>query len=66
MRKCEIFTIVRILIFGVGLSLTVWRSFECLEKYINANLSTKVTMVESINTTLPSLVICAESPYNER
>ena len=57
--------------FCIGLSLTIWRSCECLEKYLHDNLATKVFVVENHKTTLPSLVVCVNShhlssPYNER
>ena len=55
-------------IFCVGLCLTLWRSFDCLNKYFNLNLSTKVTMVRSFEAELPAIIICPEffSSYNLR
>ena len=57
---------VKSLIFCVGLSLTIWRSSECLQKYLHANLSTKVTMVKTNEVILPSLVLCPATKYNHR
>ena len=57
---------VKSLIFCVGLCLTIWRSFECLQKYLHANISTKVTMVKTNEMILPSLVLCPATEYNQR
>ena len=59
---------VRQILFCVGLSLTIWRSYECLQKYTNQNLSTKVTMVKSDETFFPSIVVCpfVDTLYNVR
>ena len=46
------------ILFAIGLSLTIWRSHECLQKYSNSNLSTKVNMFNSFETVLPVIVIC--------
>ena len=56
------------ILFLVGLNLTIWRSYECLQKYLNQNLSTKVSMVKSNETFFPSIVICPteNNAYNLR
>ena len=57
---------LRPIVFCLGLSLTVWQSFECLQKYKHHNLSTKVTMVQSFETLSPAIVICPSGEYNLR
>ena len=56
--------------FCIGLTLTIWRSYECFQKYLYNNLSTKVTMKDNFQTLLPSLVVCefkdGHYGYNER
>ena len=56
------------ILFCLGLSLTLWRSHECLQKYLYQNLSTKVTLVKSNETVFPTIVICPkfDSAYNLR
>ena len=56
------------ILFCLGLSLTLWRSYDCLQKYFHLNISTKITMVKSFQTELPAIVICPEyfSSYNLR
>ena len=56
------------ILFCLGLCLTIWRSYDCLQKYSNQNLSTKVSMVKSTKTFFPSMVICPtyNSAYNVR
>ena len=51
----------------MGLTLTVWRSYECLEKYFKANLGTRIKMKSSYETILPMIVLCPEyfAAYNE-
>ena len=56
---------LKIVLFSIGFTLTIWRSFDCLQKYNNENLSAKVSMVKPFETYLPSLVLCASSPYNQ-
>lgn len=51
--------------FCIGLTLTIWRSYECFQKYLHENMSTRVTMVNNIETIVPSIVICDEG-YNSR
>ena len=51
---------LKILIFVIGLILTLWRSWECLEKYLTSNLSTRVKMMKSYETVLPAVVICPD------
>ena len=46
------------ILFVIGLILTFWRSYECLQKYLYSNLSTKVTMESSFDIVRPSIVIC--------
>ena len=57
---------LRPIVFCIGLSLTVWRSFECLQKYQHQNLSTRVTMVQSFETLSPAIVICPSAEFNLR
>ena len=54
--------------FFIGFILTLWRSYDCIEKYFYQNLSTKISMESSYDTILPSLVLCPPKPkeYNER
>ena len=67
-RNFKLFVIqnLKTLFFCFGLSLTLWRSSECFKKYLDKNLSTKVSLVENFEALLPSLVICASGPYNKR
>ena len=51
---------IKILIFSIGLFLTTWESFNCLQKYLHSNLSVKMTMARSNETIFPSLTICPE------
>ena len=59
---------IRILLFWIGLALTIWRGYECLQKYLHSNVSVRIEMVKSNETTGPSLTICPEffSSYNEK
>ena len=52
----------------IGICLTLWRGYECFQKYLYSNLSTKVSMLKSSETFMPSLVICPSyfSAYNQR
>ena len=56
------------ILFCLGLGLTIWRSYECLQKYLYYNVSTKVSMAKSNETLAPSIVICPtfDSAYNKR
>ena len=54
----KIVTHVTHTLFCIGLTLTIWRSYECLQKYLYHNLSTKVSMVKSNETIFPTVVIC--------
>ena len=56
------------ILFCLGLSLTIWRSYECLQKYFNQNLGTKVSMVKNNETFFPSIVVCPtkDIAYNLR
>ena len=67
-RNFKLFVIqnLKTLFFCIGLSLTLWRSSECFTKYLDKNLSTKVSLVENFEALLPSLVICATGSYNKR
>ena len=47
--------------FCFGLCLTMWRSYGCLQKYLNNNLSTRVKMVNSFETFRPVFVVCPSS-----
>ena len=57
---------LRSILFLFGLILTVWRSWECGDKFLNNNLSTRVKMEKSYETILPALVVCPEyfAAYN--
>ena len=46
------------ILFCIGLILTLWRSYDCLLKHLNENLSTRVVMVPSYETLFPSLTLC--------
>ena len=50
----------KLVLFCIGLFLVIWRSHDCLQKYLYKNLSTKINMVKSYDTILPALVICPE------
>ena len=58
---------IRLLIFSVGFTLTIWRSCECFQKYLHSNLSVRIDMVKNTDTFAPSLTICPEYfiSYNE-
>ena len=62
--------ILKSMFFCIGLFLTILRSYECFQKYLYNNLSTKVTMEDNFQTLLPSLVVCdykdGHYGYNER
>ena len=48
--------------FCFGLLLTIWRSYGCLQKYLNNNLSTGVKMVNSFEKMFrPVFVVCPSS-----
>ena len=46
------------ILFVIGLILTIWRSYDCLQKYLYSNLGTKVTMESSFDVVRPSVIIC--------
>ena len=46
------------MLFIVGFALTLWRANECVKKYLNNNISTKVSLVKSFQTVQPNFVIC--------
>ena len=47
-------------LFCVGLSLTIYKGFDSVQKYRYANLSTKVTMMNSFETILPVIAVCPD------
>ena len=49
---------LKLILFIVGFSLTLWRAKECVKKYLNYNLSTRVTLVKSYQTVQPNIVVC--------
>ena len=51
----------------IGIFLTLWRGYECLQKFYNSNLSTRVNMVSSTETISPVIVVCPHywSAYKE-
>ena len=44
----------------IGIILTLWRGYECLQKFYNSNLSTRVNIVSSTETIAPVMVICPD------
>ena len=60
MNFSNIFRNIRILLFIIGLFLTIWRGFDCLHKYYHSNLSTSVHLIENSKTILPVIVICPD------
>ena len=58
---------LRLFLLCVGLTLMIERSYECLQKLQNSNLSVKMNMARSNETFAPSLTICPEyfSSYNK-
>ena len=46
------------ILFIVGFILTIWRSNECIKKYFNNNLSTRVSLLKSFETFQPNIVVC--------
>ena len=54
------FSMIRAFLFCVGLTLTLWRSYDCLQKHLYNKLGTKVNMVHSYETNLPALTLCPE------
>ena len=55
-------------LFCIGFSLTIYKGFDSVEKYRYANLSTKVTMMNTSETILPVIVVCPDisEAYNIR
>ena len=51
---------LRLFLLCVGLTLMIERSYECLQKFLNSNLSVKMNMARSNETFAPSLTICPE------
>ena len=47
-------------LFCIGLSLTIYKGFDSVKKYRYANLSTKVTMMNSFETILPVIAVCPD------
>ena len=52
------FTILKSILFCVGLCLTLWRGHDCLQKLSNESLSTKVNMVRNYDTIQPAITLC--------
>ena len=46
------------LLFTVGLILTLWRGYDCLNKYNNLNISNKIGLENNFETILPVIVVC--------
>ena len=61
------FVHIKASVFCIGLCLTIWRSYDCIDKYLQFNSITKVDMVNSEDTLAPALIICPEyhSAYNK-
>ena len=38
--------------------MTLWRSYDCLQKHLYDNLGTKIRMVHSYETILPAITFC--------
>ena len=55
-------------LFCIGFSLTIYKGFDSVQKYRYANLSTKVTMMNSFETLLPVIAVCPNyfEAYNIR
>ena len=47
-------------LFCLGFSLTIYKGFDSVKKYRYANLSTKVTMMNSFETILPVIAVCPD------
>ena len=58
---------IKVSVFCIGLCLTIWMSYACIDKYLQFNPITKVDMVNSKDTLAPALVLCPDyhSAYNQ-
>ena len=58
----------KVMLFCIGLLLTSWRSWNCIEKYLEFSKSTRLKMVSSQDTLKPALTLCPSYSYayNER
>ena len=59
MYDFKYFTMLKIILFCTGATLTLWRSYDCLQKHLNDNLGTKIRMVHSYETILPAITFCS-------
>ena len=59
---------LKLVLFCIGFSLTIYKGFDSVERYRYANLSTKVTMMDSFETILPVIAVCPDyyEAYNIR
>ena len=57
------FYYTKVFMFSVGLVLTLWQGFNCLEKYLQFKRSTRVKMIQSKNTLKPALIICPDYDF---
>ena len=57
------FFYVKVFMFSVGLVLTLWQGFNCTDKYLQFNRSTRVKMIHSKDTLKPALIICPDYNY---
>ena len=51
---------VQVLLFLIGLFLTLWRSFECINKYLEFSRSSHIEMTDQEDTLMPALTICPD------
>ena len=51
---------IRFILFTICLTLMIKKSYECLQKFFNSNLSVKMNMARSNETFAPLLTICPE------
>ena len=58
MYDFKYFTMLKITLFCTGAMMTLWRSYDCLQKHLYDNLGTKIRMVHSYETILPAITFC--------
>lgn len=59
--KTIVFFIVNnltIILFTIGLTITIWRAYTCLQKYYNLNLSNKISLKSNSKTVVPFIIVC--------
>ena len=55
---CSAMALLKAAIFCLCLSLTLWRSHDCIERYLEFRRSTVVKMMPLQATIMPALVLC--------